>query len=211
MLFAPTFFWNRMARGYAKKPVADQAAYEHKLNLTASYLRPTDRIMEFGCGTGTTALIHAPRVTRIDAFDFSSEMIAIAREKAETQGIVNAHFEVADFAKWTPPSGDDRYDAVLGMSILHLVRDLDATLAKVNRALKPGGLFFSSTVCLAEIGGVVKHLLPPLGAIGILPKILPLTGDALIERMVDHGFAIEQTWRPKTEGTIFIVARKSND
>ncbi len=208
MLFHPTRFWNRMARGYARKPVKDPEAYQYKLDATAGHLAPGDRLLEFGCGTGTTALIHAPRVSHIDAIDFSSEMIAIAREKAAAQGVTNVRFETAAFEDWPLPAGDDAYDGVLAMSILHLVTDLETTLALVYRALKPGGLFFSSTVCIGEMNGLVRHALRPLGAIGLLPKILPLTADILTARMRAHGFAIEQVWRPSEKAAVFIIARR---
>ena len=208
MLIHPTRFWNYMARGYARRPVKDSDAYQYKLDVTASYLTPQDRLLEFGCGTGTTALIHAPRVSHIDAVDFSSEMIAIAREKTGAQGVSNVRFEISSFGDWPLPKSGEGYDVVLGMSILHLVADLDGTLARVYRALKPGGRFFSSTVCIGDMGGFARYALPPLGAIGILPKILPLTPDMLTERLTAQGLAIEHVWRPSEGAAVFVVARR---
>ncbi|WP_299949696.1 class I SAM-dependent methyltransferase, partial [uncultured Ruegeria sp.] len=95
MFINPPRFWNLMARSYARRPVQNQAAYEYKLNTTSRHLSPQDRVLEFGCGTGTTALIHAPKVAHIDAIDYSSEMISIAQEKAKVQGIKNVNFEVS--------------------------------------------------------------------------------------------------------------------
>jgi 2-polyprenyl-3-methyl-5-hydroxy-6-metoxy-1,4-benzoquinol methylase len=208
MLIHPTRFWNYMARGYARRPVKDSDAYQHKLDMTASYLTPQDRLLEFGCGTGTTALIHAPRVSHIDAIDFSSEMIAIAREKASAQDVSNVRFEISSFGDWLLPKSGEGYDIVLGMSILHLVADLDDTLSRVYRALKPGGRFFSSTVCIGDMGRFVRYALPPLGAIGILPKILPLTPDLLTERMTAQGLVIEHVWCPSEGAAVFVVARR---
>ena len=71
-------FWNRVARKYAALPIADVAGYERSLERTRSYLRPTDKVLEFGCGTGGTALKLAPSVASIVATDISGEMIAIA-------------------------------------------------------------------------------------------------------------------------------------
>ncbi|MEM7463832.1 MAG: class I SAM-dependent methyltransferase [Pseudomonadota bacterium] len=198
-----------MARGYSRKPVDNPEAYQHKLDETTKYLTKDDRVLEFGCGTGTTALIHAPRVSQIDAIDFSSEMIAIAREKAEAQDIRNVRFEVSSIEDWPIPNPDGDYDVVLGMSILHLVSDLDETLAKVHLALKPGGLFFSSTVCIGKMNPVVRFGLSALGGIGILPKILPLTPDALEKHITAHGFEIESVWQPEESAAVFIVARRS--
>ncbi len=208
MIFHPTRFWNFMARGYARSPVKDNESYQYKLDMTASYLKPQDRLLEFGSGTGTTALIHAPRVSHIDAIDFSSEMTAIAREKAEAQAVSNVRFETSSFEDWPLPEGCEGYDAVLGLSILHLVADLDATLARVYQQLKPGGLFFSSTVCIAEMGGLIRYVLPPLGAIGVLPKLLPLTSDMLTDGLHAHGFEVEHVWRPSEGAAVFIVARR---
>ena len=62
--------WNRFAAGYAKSPVDVPDAYQVKLDKTAALMTPNMNVLEFGCGTGTTALYHAKNVTRIDALDF---------------------------------------------------------------------------------------------------------------------------------------------
>ena len=75
-------FWDRIAAKYARQPIADQAAYEHKLEVTQKYLTSDTKLFEFGCGTGSTAIIHATKVAHIVAIDVSENMLAIAREKA---------------------------------------------------------------------------------------------------------------------------------
>ncbi|MDD9925586.1 MAG: class I SAM-dependent methyltransferase, partial [Rhodospirillaceae bacterium] len=94
----PSKFWDRHAKGYAKRPVSDQAGYERKLKVTQQYLSPEMNVLEFGCGTGTTALIHAPFVNHIHATDLSEGMLAIAREKAVKGRIANVTFERASVA-----------------------------------------------------------------------------------------------------------------
>ncbi|MDC0737435.1 class I SAM-dependent methyltransferase [Cognatishimia sp. SS12] len=211
MLLSPTFFWNKMARGYARSPVADQSAYEHKLAVTASHLKPTDRLLEFGCGTGTTALIHAPRVAHVDAIDFSSEMIAIAKEKAWDQSCRRVNFAVAAIEDWPIPDAGAAYDVVLGMSILHLVKDVNQTLTRVNQMLKSGGLFFSSTVCLGEMRGLGRVFWPALGHTGLIPKLHPFRIAQLKDHITAHGFRIETDWRPEKPGSVFLVARKVDE
>src|SRR5262245_51026994 len=95
-------FWDRIARKYAADKIADVAGYERTLEHTRRHLKASDKVLEFGCGTGTTALKLAPFVARIVATDISSEMIAIAREKASAEGVRNVEFEVAvpDAAPW---------------------------------------------------------------------------------------------------------------
>ncbi len=50
-------------------------------------------VLEFGCGTGTTAITHAPYVKHIRAIDISSNMIEIAQRKADAKNIKNVTFE----------------------------------------------------------------------------------------------------------------------
>ena len=121
-------FWNLMAKKYARDPIADLASYEHKLAETAARMTPDMRVLEFGCGTGTTALIHAPRVAHIDAVDFSSAMIAIARGKAE--GTDNVDFHVSANLDWPVP--DQPYDMLMIHSVLHLVDNLVLELANIH-------------------------------------------------------------------------------
>lgn len=208
MLLSPTFFWNKMARRYAKSPVANPDAYQVKLDKTAEYLRPTDRVLEFGCGTGTTALIHAPRVAQIEGIDFSKEMIAIAREKLWDNNAPNASFEVARFEDWPVPVAGQGYDAILGMSILHLVEDAEFVLEKARRSLKPGGLLITSTVCLGDRLGLERLFVPPLSAIGILPKLRWFKSAELLTLMQTHGFEIEHKWVPDGTPTLFAIARR---
>ena len=66
-------FWDRIAERYARTPVADETSYKKKLQITQDYLRPGMEVLEFGCGTGSTALIHAPYVKHIHAIDISSK------------------------------------------------------------------------------------------------------------------------------------------
>ena len=63
-------FWDRHAAGYARRPVADEASYQHKLSVTRRHLRPEMRLLEVGCGTGTTA-IATPRMSRISGASIS--------------------------------------------------------------------------------------------------------------------------------------------
>ena len=81
-------FWDRVAPGYSKKPVTDTESYARKLAATQALMQPNMKILEFGCGTGSTALEHAPHVAHIEATDVSAEMIAIGRNKANSAGIV---------------------------------------------------------------------------------------------------------------------------
>ena len=50
-------------------------------------------VLEIGCGSGTTAIAHAPLVGHIRATDLSTKMVEIAKDKAKAAGITNVTFE----------------------------------------------------------------------------------------------------------------------
>ena len=63
------YFWDRLARKYARDPIKDMAGYTRTLEATRQRLRETDTALELGCGTGTTALSLAPSVARLVGTD----------------------------------------------------------------------------------------------------------------------------------------------
>ncbi len=204
-------FWDRIAERYAKRPVSDEASYQHKLARTRAYFRPDMDVLEIGCGTGSTAIAHAPYVGHIHATDISPAMIEIARTKAST--VSNVDFEVASIETLQIPDGS--LDMVLALNVLHLLDDDHAAIARIDRMLKPGGLFVTSTPCLRDARKYVALLAligPPGRWLGLIPpKIRMYTCDALIATLTDAGFSIEEQWRPAVDKAVFIVARKPSD
>lgn len=202
----PSKFWDRIAENYARRPVGDEAAYQKKLEVTRGYFRPDMDVLEFGCGTGSTAIAHAPYVKHIRATDISAKMIEIAQRKADAAKIENVTFEQAAFDDLE--LGEGAYDAVMAHSILHLVEDRDAVIAEVYRALKPGGAFISSTACIGDFMGFFK-LVAPIGYfVGLLPLVRVFTRKDLEESLTKAGFVIDHEWQPGKSKAVFIVAIK---
>lgn len=201
-------FWDKTAEKYAKSPVADEATYQKKLAETQSYLGPDMRIVEFGCGTGTTAIHHAPHVRHIDAIDISEKMLDIGRDKARDAGIDNITFTRGTLAEFN--AADASFDAVLGLNVIHLVPDREAVIAEVARILKPGGIFVSSTVCLGQSYLRFIKLVAPLGKLlGLMPDFYILTEDELADEVTRAGFEVERQWHHGKKGiAVFMIARK---
>ena len=199
-------FWNRIARRYAKKPVPDAAAYAKKLALTQHYLKPDQQIFEFGCGTGSTALEHAAKVSHVLATDISPEMIKIAQEKAQAQGITNAEFAVATLADTA--RGPAQFDVVLGLSILHLLADREAAIREVYGLLKPGGIFVSNTACINDHMRWFKPIAWLGHAFGLLPLVKFFTSIELRQSLEQAGFVIEEVLHPSQNSAYFAIARK---
>lgn len=199
-------FWDRIAERYSKQPVANEAVYQKKLEMTRAYFRSDMRLFEFGCGTGSTALVHAPHVQHIRAIDVSSNMLDIARAKASAAGIDNVEFVRATIDEIEPEAG--AYDMVLGLSILHLLEDKEAALAKVHTMLKPGGIFVSSTVCIADFMPWFRVVAPIGRWLGRMPLVKIFTQDELERAHADAGFQLHHVWRPGPKTGVFLIAQK---
>ncbi len=221
-------FWDKAAHKYSRSTIADLPGYELTLRRVKHRLLPTDRVLEWGCGTASTALRLAPATAHYTATDLSPAMIDIARQKwqsapADVQRVL--HLAVADAdtplpAPGSAPGADTEtcahagWDAVLAFNLLHLVPDLDHTLAQAVRHLRPGGLFMSKTACIAHMNPLVPYLaLPVMRLLRLAPAVQVLTQERLLSAIERSGLVLESVehhatpgrgrdWRP------FVVARK---
>lgn len=200
-------FWDIIANRYARQPIADEEAYQKKLEITRSFLRPDMELLELGCGTGSTAILHAPHVKHILAIDISEKMLQIARNRANAQNISNITFRqsaIEDFS-----AADESVDMVLCLSILHLLEDREAVIDQVFKILRPGGLFVSSTTCLGDMNSLFKYIAPVGYRLGLLPLVRSFSVQQLANSINNAGFSIELQWQPPGKGkAVFIVARK---
>ena len=200
-------FWDRNAGRYARRVVADPAAYEKKLAITRQYLHREMTVLEFGCGTGSTALCRAPCVSRYLATDISPAMIRIAREKLSRQPVAGLTFQVASLDTLHAPPNS--FDAVLGLNILHLLADPAAAVAQVFTMLKPGGVFVSNTVCMQDTRPYLKPLAVVARLLGLAPFVAFLSRQQLENSLRQAGFEIAYRWVPETTPDVyFLVARK---
>jgi ubiquinone/menaquinone biosynthesis C-methylase UbiE len=202
-------FWDRIAKRYSKQPIADEAAYQRKLEITREYLRPDMEVLELGCGTGSTALLQAPYVKHILATDFSSKMIQIAQGKADAQIVENVTFECAAIDAFSLPG--QTLDAVLALNILHLVENRDKVIAKIHRMLKPGGVFVTSTACIADMMWILKVVVPVARFLRLIPMVKVFSTKALQVSLTNAGFKIDYQWQPGRNKAVFIVAKKPDN
>lgn len=106
---------------------------------------PGERILDACCGNGLTSRRLAKGGAEVVAFDFSTEMINIARERTTEQQI---DFRVIDGTDRDAllALGEGSFDAALCNMALMDLSDLPALLDSVARLLRPGGRFVFSSV-----------------------------------------------------------------
>jgi len=135
-------------------------------------------------------------------------MIDIARSKLAGTGIDNLQFEAASFESCEAAPGS--YDAVLALNILHLLAEPDAALQRVHALLKPGGIFVSSTVCLADRMSWLRPLLWLGRQVGLAPHVDFMSRQKLKQSLADAGFRIDYELEPKQRDlSCFVIAIRS--
>lgn len=200
-------FWDRLAEKYASQPIADQATYEQKLAITRKYLTPESEVFEFGCGTGSTALLHAPHVRYILATDVAGNMLDVGRGRAADAGSGNIDFRQTGIEEYEPCG--QQFDVVLGLNILHLCRDPEGVTQKIHALLKPGGYFIQSTACLKDASPILRVAVPLMRAIGKAPHVSFLSEEDILSMLDSNGFTLTESLRTDSSmAANFYVAQK---
>ena len=99
---------------------------------------PGKEILEVGCGRGDVAVYLAKQGARVTAIDIGPALIASARRLAGVNQ-VECDFRVGTATNLPLPS--DRFDAVIGLAILHHLseQDVACVLREAHRVVRTGG------------------------------------------------------------------------
>lgn len=101
---------------------------------------PGRRAVDLACGTGLHAHFLASNDVTVDAFDYSAEMIAYAREHRAHSGL---SYHTGDMRELHGGPWDTAFCLGNSLSLLGGPDDLEKTFRAVHSSLAPGGLFFS--------------------------------------------------------------------
>jgi cyclopropane fatty-acyl-phospholipid synthase-like methyltransferase len=145
------------------------------LLLDALALRPGDRVLELGCGSGGSAAYMAERTgAHVTGIDFAPAAIALARQRARGSEARLA-FEVADMAAL--PFAPAAFDAIVSIDTLYFT-DLRWTIGTLKRLLAPGG----------QMGILYTHGADPVVPIAVFPReTLPPDRTPLADALRSHG------------------------
>ncbi|MBC8504522.1 MAG: class I SAM-dependent methyltransferase [Chloroflexi bacterium] len=200
-------FWDKQAARFDRED-NDSASTENKTaGKLRKHLKPSDKVLEYACGTGRLAIDVAPNVGEVQGIDISSEMIAIAKGNAVERNAENVNFSKTTIFEARFP--EDSFDVILAFYILHLV-ETQQVLRRVYDLLKPGGLFISETPCLGETKSVVSFVISLASKVGLVPKIQKLGTAELEDLLVNIGFEIVEAEANSDMIPIdYIVARKN--
>jgi 2-polyprenyl-3-methyl-5-hydroxy-6-metoxy-1,4-benzoquinol methylase len=207
-------FWDQSASNYDNTEEKFEFIHSRSRENTKRYLKDTDIVLDYGCGTGTTACEISSLVKSVRAIDISTAMIEIAKGKAATGGVVNVDFEQADIFDEAFQNGS--FDVVLAFNMLHTVPDPASVVQRTVELLKPGGLFISVTPCLggkkSALVSLQILLVRALLKLGVIPiPIRQLKSADLDDLMEDERLQVIETEAIfKGASSYFMVAKKDS-
>ena len=148
------------------------AQFEHitPALMAAAALRPGERVLDVGCGTGETSLLAADAVGpsgSVVGVDISAPMLGLARERAGARPNVSFRLEDASSARFEAP-----FDVVLSRFGVMFFADPVAAFASLARALAPGGRIVF--VCWQDLAKNDFMTVPMRAAAPFLPPPAPV-------------------------------------
>ena len=131
-------FWNRVAPLYDAAMKAGDAGLQEAVAYVASFVHPTDVVLDAACGTGAFACGIAPAAGFAAACDFAPRMVARASAKAERLGLQNVACGTGDLMALD--FADDTFDMAVAGNVLHLLSNPQAAVDELKRVTRPGGI-----------------------------------------------------------------------
>jgi ubiquinone/menaquinone biosynthesis C-methylase UbiE len=143
-----SFFDRCASTGSPERYGHAQRLLEYRLALVRSlaWPRPTDVVLDLGCGNAHHLLALGPEVARGIGIDISPGMIELARARVRSlPWRANLTFEVDD-AEELKGIADQSIDLAICVGAFEHMLDKRAVLASIYRVLKFGGRFFCLTL-----------------------------------------------------------------
>lgn len=203
--------WDRLAAGWDKRTDLEQPDSE-AVTRTRALLHDGDRVLDYGCATGSVALRLARSVGSIHGIDISSNMIAAATRREDLTKAGNTTFAQATI--FDPALLPGSYDAVLAFAIFHLLEDAEGVLKRIGELLRRGGMLISVTPCpLGERGSLVSRSLVPVVRVfswaGLIPRVRVFSVSTLEQTLTAAGFRVSEVDKlAHSTPDYFVVAEK---
>lgn len=114
-------------------------------NLDYLELKPGERVLDLGCGTGHETIAAAKLVgDRGEAvgLDLTPEMLTVARQNASARGLSNVFFVSGSIEDL--PFSNNIFDVIISNCVINHAADKEQVYREILRVLKSGGRFVVS-------------------------------------------------------------------
>lgn len=112
-------------------------------HIVNNFIDPGNRVLDIGCGTGTLAVMMAIKGARVDGFDLSKNMLAVAKQKVNSAGMErNITLITLDVADMESALRDKSYDRIVSNLVFSELSEDEQiyVLQESQRLLKDQGL-----------------------------------------------------------------------
>lgn len=205
-------FWDKSAVNYDKTEERFEIIHSRSREIAKRYVKDTDLVLDYGCGTGTTSCELSSHVKEIEAIDISSKMIEIAKGKAVVGKVDNVTFLQGDI--FDKKYKNESFDVILAFNMLHTVPDSRRVMQRTYELLKPAGTFISVTPCL---GGKMSllvslqiFLVRVLLRVGIIPIPIRRLRRPDLDNLIGGSFQIVESENIYAGASSYFVVAKKN-
>jgi len=201
-------FWDRVARLFmnSKRKMNSPALLVIEQNAY-KYLKPTNRVLDFGCGPGDITLLMATKTKEVHGTDISEQMVIAARKKAKALNIEN--IKLSNSSLFDPDFQVNSFDVITAFNVLQYIPGKADLYKRMFELLKPHGLFISATACIGERNSFIRFMLFVLKRLRITPKMVFYKKSVLENEMKQAGFTLIETIDIDKLPERFIVAQKA--
>ena len=180
--------WNKFSSGWKKwdafnmeflKPMGEAI-------VASLELQDTDSVLDIATGTGEPGITIAKIVSKgkVTGTDLAEDMLAIARENAQLNGISNYETQVADVSAL--PFEGDTFNALSCRMGFMFFPDMQLAATEMYRVLKPGGKIATSVWAAASLNNWVTTVMSVIQKNITAPP--PIVGAPGMFRCAEPGF-----------------------
>jgi SAM-dependent methyltransferase len=130
--------WGKEKRFNAQHIANKPSVKDYFLPIIREHIALSDRVLDYGCGSGGFSLAAAPYCREIVGVDISDQFITGAREATAAAGISHAQF-ICLSPEDALPFADGEFDVLLMVDAIHHFDDPAKRLREALRVLKPNG------------------------------------------------------------------------
>lgn len=187
--------WTILSDAYARMDIASQSWASHadrevEFLFSNGYVKPGDRVLDLGCGTGRHCVELAKRGAIVHGVDFSDELLRKASSRLLASGVSTVTLEQGDARYY---KAKDSYDVVLclydviGSSIRSI--DGEKVVKTITGCLKSGGVAVASVMNLeltrARVGNRRANIFSDITSDDDFTKLLQLPASRTMQQSGD--------------------------
>ncbi len=161
-------------------------------------LQPGQHVLDIGCGNGLTSRKLAELGAEVTAFDFSANLIALAKGR-QTANHSRIHYYAADatdeatLLQW----GESAFDAAFANMVLFDISDIEPLFRALPKLLKPGSVFVYSITHPAFNNSSAVHLAEESDEGGRMKTVFSIKVSRYMTPYAAQGLALRDQPKPQ--------------